>query len=283
MKCKIIVNSDSGNCKKLDLDALVSAWGCNASVEFINCKTDWSAKNFDTVVVCGGDGTLHNAIEKCADKRIVYVPCGTLNEAALTEKLITSVGSVNGKPFSYVCAAGSFTEIGYSAKNDSKKRWKALAYLPQIFRCYRCHDIPAELTADGKKFEGSYTLLMVLKSNRCFGLTFNPDYKKTRKTYVLAVKSFGKDNLINRFKMFFPFFRIFFCKAKPAIHKNWMLLPFDELRIKLKSPQDFCLDGEKRTLSGDLHFVSRKLAQPITVVKMPYLKEKLRQQTKVHT
>lgn len=274
MKCKIIVNSDSGNCDKLNVDALVSMLGCRTQVEIIDSKSDWSADNFDTVVVCGGDGTLHHAIEKCPDKHIVYVPCGTLNETSMTEREITSIGSVNGRPFSYVCAAGSFTEIGYSAKNDSKKRWKSLAYLPQIFRCYRCHNIAAKLDVDGRKFEGNYTLLMVLKSHRCFGFQFNSDYKKTKKTYLLAVRSFGKDNLKNRAKMFFPFFRIFFCKAKPSIHKNWMLLPFDKLSVSLSAPQDFCFDGEKRVLRGNLHFSSLTLAQPITVVKTPLLKEK---------
>ena len=274
MKCKIIVNSDSGNCAKLNVKALVSMLGPNSKVEIIDCKTDWNANGFDTVVVCGGDGTLHHAIEKCPDKRILYVPCGTLNETSLTEQQITSIGKVNGHPFSYVCATGSFTEIGYAAKNDKKKRWKALAYLPLVFRCYRCHNIAARLDIDGRKLQDSYTLLMVLKSHRCFGLPFNPDYKRTKKTYLLAVKSFGEDSLKNRIKMFFPFFRIFFCKAKPSIHKNWLLLPFDRLTVNLEKPQDFCCDGEKRTFAGNLQFYTERLPEPITVVKAPFLAER---------
>ena len=274
MRCKIVVNRDSGNCDKLNVDALVELLGCNSSVQIIDCKTDWNADNFDTVVVCGGDGTLHHAIEKCENKRIFYVPCGTLNETALTEKEITSIGKVNGRPFSYVCATGSFTEIGYSAKNSNKKRWKALAYLPQVFKNYRVHNIAAKLEVDGRKFQGDYTLLMVLKSHRCFGFPFNPDYKKTRKMYLLAVKSFGKDNLKNRIKMFFPFFRIFFGKAKPAIRKNWLLVPFDNLSIQLGKPQDFCCDGEKRVMRGNLHFYTQRLLQPITVIRTPLSKEK---------
>ena len=274
MKCKIIVNKDSGNCKKLDVSALVEMLGCNSQLEIIDCHTDWNADNFDTVVVCGGDGTLHHAIEKCEHKRIFYVPCGTLNETALTANEITSVGKVNGQPFSYVCATGSFTEIGYSAQNKSKKRWKSLAYLPQIFRCYKVHDIAAKLNVDGRKFQGNYTLLMVLKSHRCFGFRFNKDYKKTKKTYLLAVKSFGEDNLKNRIKTFFPFFRIFFCKAKPGVRKNWLLLPFDHLSVNLEKPQNFCCDGEKRTFSGHLQFCTAKLPQPITIINAPLAKEK---------
>lgn len=274
MKCKVVINKDSGNCEKLDVDALLAALNCNAQVEMIDSNSNWSAKGFDTLVVCGGDGTLHNALEKCRGKRLVYVPCGTLNETALTNDKLTSLGKVNDGVFSYVCAAGTFTPIGYSAKNDGKKRWKSLAYLPQIFKTYRCCQIAAELVVDGKKFDDSYTLLMVLKSHRCFGFSFNKDFKKTQKNYLVAIKSAGADNLKNRAKIFFPFFRIFFCGARPQIRKNWMLLPFDNLTVKLRQPQDFCLDGENRRLSGELHFSELTLDRPVEVIKTPLVKRK---------
>ncbi len=269
MKTKVVVNKDSGNCTRLDIGALLKKLGCLAEVEVIDCKSEWNADGFDTLIVCGGDGTLHNAIEKCRGKRLVYVPCGTLNEAALTEQSICTLGNVNGMPFSYVCATGSFTEIGYSAKNSHKKRWKSVAYLPQMFRCYRCHEIGAKLDIDGIKYQGHYTLLMVLKSHRCFGFSFNNDYKKTKKSYLLAIKSFGPDSLKNRAKMFFPFFRIFFCGARPQTAQNWLLLPFDNLTIELDKPQDFCFDGEKRRMEGRLHFSQQTLDEPIEVVSAP--------------
>lgn len=272
MNCKVVINKDSGNCKRLDVEKLLSQLNCCTKVEIIDSKSDWSADGFDTVLVCGGDGTLHNAIEKCRNCNILYAPCGTLNEAALTEKIIEKVGKVNDSLFSYVCAAGSFTDIGYKAKNDSKKRWKSLAYLPQVLKSYRCFDIAAKLNVDGKKYDGNYTLLMVLKSHRCFGFPFNKDYKKTKKNYLVAVKSFGKDSFANRIKMFFPFFRIFVCGAKPQIKRNWMLLPFENLTMELEKPQDFCFDGEKRALQGNLCFSEQTLGSPITVLKTPFLK-----------
>ncbi len=272
MNCKVVINKDSGNCNRLDVEKLLSQLNCCAKVEIIDSKSDWSVDGFDTILVCGGDGTLHNAIEKCRSCNVLYAPCGTLNEAALTEKVIEKVGKVNDSLFSYVCATGSLTDIGYKAKNDSKKRWKSLAYFPQVLKSYRCFDIAAKLTVDGKKYDGSYTLLMVLKSHRCFGFSFNKDYNKTKKNYLVAVKSFGKDSLANRIKMFFPFFRIFVCGAKPQIRRNWMLLPFEKLTIDLEQPQDFCFDGEKRTLQGNLRFSEQTLSSPITVLKTPFLK-----------
>ena len=277
MACKIIVNRDSGNCKRLDIEALARAIGCEtAQVENIYEASDWSAEGFDTVVVCGGDGTLHHAIEKCQNQRIIYAPCGTLNETSATETVLTTVGKINEEKFSYVCACGSFTAIGYSAKCKHKKRWHRLAYIPQIFAQYKCHDIAATIEIDGIVLEQDcYTLLMIIKGNRCFGFNFNRCYKSNKKLYLLAIKSYGKDCLKNRAKMFFPFFRVFFGGiSHPMCRKNWFLMPFDNLTIKLKDTQDFCLDGEKRTFSGVLKISEQRLDKEIFIIKPPFCRRR---------
>ncbi|MDE7454959.1 MAG: hypothetical protein K2M64_03935 [Clostridia bacterium] len=272
MNCKVIVNTDSGNYGRLDIDALLNMLGCaHDDVQYVNSDCDWTAENCDTVVVCGGDGTLHCALEKCADKQIVYAPCGTLNELSKTNGAIKSIGKVNDMPFSYVCATGSFTEIGYSANNNHKKRFKALAYLPQVLTCYKSHVIHAKLNVDGKKYEDDYTLLMVLKSNRCFGFNFNKSYNNRNGLYLVAVRSFGENSFINKVKMFAPFFRVFFCGVNaPAVKENWQVVPFENLSVTINSPQDFCLDGEKRILQGELHFCEQTLNKQIEIIKTPY-------------
>lgn len=277
MACKIIVNRDSGNCARLDLDKLICTLGCeDAQIENITKATDWSADGYDTVVVCGGDGTLHHAIDKCQSNQIIYAPCGTLNEASATAKSLKTVGKVNGESFSYVCACGSFTEIGYAVENRRKQRWKSIAYLPQILKQYRCHEIAATLNVDGKIFDkNSYTLLMVLKSHRCFGFNFNRSYKKNQKLYLLAIKSPGSDCLKNRAKMFFPFFRVFFCGiSHPMSRKSWFLTPFDKLTVTLEKQQDFCLDGEKRTLDGVIEISERTLDKEIFIIKPPFCRRR---------
>ncbi|MCH5151620.1 MAG: hypothetical protein J1F65_03055 [Clostridiales bacterium] len=276
MACKVIVNRDSGNAYRLDLEKLLCMLGCmDAEVETVDGATDWSADGCDTVIVCGGDGTLHSAIEKCSDKRIIYAPCGTLNETSRTEKTVKTVGKVNGNLFSYVCAAGSFTEIGYTAKTRAKQIFGSVAYLPEVFKHYKSHQIHAELNVDGVTFEDEYTLLMVLKSHRCFGFRFNKSYRKHKGLYLLAIKSCGEDNLFNKAKMFFPFFRVFFCGvSKPCCNKQFMLLPFDKLTIDLQEPQDFCVDGEKQRLFGRLEFCEQRLDKEITIIKTPFCRRK---------
>ena len=264
MNCKIIVNVESGNCKRANVEKIKRQVPADSyDVQYV--KGDWQAEGFDCVVACGGDGTLSAALNRCRGQKLFYLPCGTLNECA-SQRTIDSACLVNGRYFSYVCATGSFTEIGYAAKTEDKRRWKGLAYLPQAAKYYRCHDIPAAMCADGKSFCGRYTLIMILKSRRCFRFNFNKGYDKLPKSYLLAVKSVGKDCLKNRIKLFFPFFRIFFCGAKPAVHKNWMLIPFDSLTLETEK-RPFCIDGERAVLGGKLNFGTQPLDNPVTVLK----------------
>ena len=282
MACKVIVNRDSGNCARLDVDRLLTLLDCkDAQIVNIDKWTDWSADDCDTVIICGGDGTLHHAIEKYPDKQLIYAPCGTLNETSFTDDVVTTVGKVNGTLFSYVAATGSFTEIGYSANTKSKKRFKSIAYLPQVLRFYKSHQIHAKLNIDGKVYEDDYTLLMILKSHRCFGFNFNKAYRQNKGLYLLAIKSFGKDNIVNRAKMFFPFFKVFFIGANPSVNKNWMLLPFTQLTVELANPQDFCMDGEKRRFSGTLHISEQQLNKHIPIIKKSLCRRKRIYKTRI--
>ena len=128
MNCKIIVNVESGNCKRANVDKIKRQVPADSyDVQYV--KGDWQAEGFDCVVACGGDGTLSAALNRCRGQKLFYLPCGTLNECA-SQRTIDSACLVNGRYFSYVCATGSFTEIGYAAKTEDKRRWKGLAYLP---------------------------------------------------------------------------------------------------------------------------------------------------------
>lgn len=277
MSCKVVLNLDSGNCARLDLSRLLQELELDRpEVEFIDSKKEFDANGYDTLVICGGDGTLHNAIERHSDKKIIYAPCGTMNEAAKGKDRISVVGKANGALFSYVCACGSFTEIGYNAKPCDKKKWKVLAYLGEVLKAYRCHNIKAELNLDGKKISGNFTLLMVLKSDRCFGMKFNKCYNKNNGLYLLAIRSQGEDTLKNRIKMFFPFARVFWRGVnKPQEKKNWLLLPFENLTVKTEEKQTYCFDGEKREFGETVCFSLQRLNNEITVVKTPYLKKRI--------
>ena len=111
-------------------------------------------ENYDRVVVAGGDGMLHealNAVMKLSKPVTVgYIPTGTVNDFATTHGLpknnileaakiaagdniyVTDVGKFGDRYFSYVAAFGIATNVAYDTNQKSKKRWKVLAYVANI-------------------------------------------------------------------------------------------------------------------------------------------------------
>ncbi len=274
MTCKIVVNTDSGNCRKLNLAKLVSLVGAEGvSVEYVNgANNSWHCNGYDKIVVCGGDGTLNRALQLNSSAQTFFVPCGTLNESRFCGSKICSVGYANQFPFGYVCATGSFTEIGYSASVQSKQKFRRLAYLPQVFANYRSHCFHAAVNVDGRKLNGDFTLLMAIKSKRCFGFNFNKIDGAAERLCLLGIYSCGTDFFLSRVKMFFPFFRVFFCGVRrPTVDKGWFMLPVDDFAtICLDEERDFCFDGDKRSLGGNIRFSLRKLANPVQILPPPF-------------
>ena len=267
-KTLIVVNDMSGNSERADVNAIRFACAKNDYVEELRLcsqEQDYDVTGFDKLIVCGGDGTINNAVNKCKDKNIdiFYFPFGTLNEKANTYsdegikkvKRLKAMGMANRDLFSYVIAAGSFTEIGYRAKSSSKKRFKALAYIAKVLSAYRVFNIEAEVVTETITGYGKYTLIMVIDSNRCFGFDFNKAYKADDKyMYLLTIKSPGKNNFLGKIKMFFPFFRTFFIGFKKEYHsKRIDFLPVKNVEINLREQQSFCVDGEERKYSDFLH------------------------------
>ena len=266
----IVINDMSGNSGNADVESIRFACAKNDYVEELRLlypEQDYDVTGFDKLIVCGGDGTINNAINKCKDIKIdvFYFPYGTLNEKANTladaqERLKRSrqlrcMGMANKNLFSYVIAAGSFTEIGYTAKSSHKKRFKALAYVARVLSAYKVFSIDAEVVTEKETYAGKYTLIMILDSNRCFGFNFNKAYRPDDKImHLLTIKSPGKNNLWGKFRMFFPFFRAFFIGFKGEYHSRRIdFLPIKNVEINLKEKQVFCVDGERREYEGFLH------------------------------
>jgi Sphingosine kinase and enzymes related to eukaryotic diacylglycerol kinase len=275
-KCLVVLNRTSGGFNK-KIEDKVRQELSSFSVEFADIDSDYlggvQSGRYAALCVCGGDGTLNSVVNKIRNESVelYYYPCGTLNERAKSRfqqngRLL--VGNVGNEIFTYVYACGSFTPIGYTAEIKAKRKYKTLAYISRAVSEYRVHDIPARLVVDGRTFDGRYTLIMVIKSKRCFGFPFNRLYSPDEKTaHLLLIKSAGRDGLINRIKMFFPFFRAFFIGFnKEKEGKNVTFLRFSELNLELNGDVDFCVDGEKRTAGGRLSFSIDEISPKFTVL-----------------
>lgn len=105
--------------------------------------------DYDTVVVCGGDGTLNEVITGFMNSGVKatlgYIPSGTLNEwsaglhisrnirqaaADITtgNKKLLDIGKFDDRYFSYTASFGAFTKASYSAPQDVKNVLGQAAY-----------------------------------------------------------------------------------------------------------------------------------------------------------
>ncbi len=273
-ECLILINNLSGNATKVNVDSIKDKLSQSYSnFEVKHIPEDLSQMGngyYDGVAVCGGDGTLNHIINTSVPigTSLYYVPCGTLNEVyhAQKESTLTLVGHAGNILFSYVCATGTFTPLGYAVNASSKKKFKALAYISKVLREYEVCDVSARLNLDGKKIEGRYTLLMLLNSPRCFGFNFNKLYHKGEMC-LLTIKSPGKNSLLNKIKIFFPFFRTFFIGfKKPYESKNVLFTPFKHIDLELDTPTPFCVDGEKYEIDKTIDINITKLKNPIRII-----------------
>lgn len=275
--CLVLINAMSGNSSKAHARELIGCYckECEADVAFLPRDERRLDEHFDRIVVCGGDGTLNSVLNRVELSRtqIVYFPCGTLNETARTDKRkefsFSEVGRVNGKLFSYVLAAGSFTPLGYVVETREKKRFKVLAYVSHVLGEYRVHRIRAHIETDGGVRQGEYSLIMVINSPRCFGLPFNRAYSvDDGKLHLLTVAAPRRGGILGEIALFFPMFRAFFIGfSKPHESKRICFSEIKTARIKLEQPQAFCADGERWELPRELCVSVEKLPQPVRVVK----------------
>lgn len=101
----------------------------------------------DLVIIGGGDGTLHHAMEGLVETQLPLgiLPLGTANDFARTLKLPTDpllacdvilhgevgqidLGQVNGKLFCNVASIGLAVKVAEQLKSESKSRWGVFAY-----------------------------------------------------------------------------------------------------------------------------------------------------------
>ncbi|MBQ1388691.1 MAG: diacylglycerol kinase family lipid kinase [Clostridia bacterium] len=115
------------------------------------------AAEFDVICICGGDGTLSEAIQGLADipldkcATLGYIPCGSTNDFGSSleipfeiplaaERLCTGkpmlcdCGRFNGNPYLYISAFGMFTDVSYETPQRMKNQLGHAAYIIEAIR-----------------------------------------------------------------------------------------------------------------------------------------------------
>jgi len=118
------------------------------------------SKEFDVIVVCGGDGTLSEAVQGIVtldkkDRTILgYIPAGSTNdfgrslsipfEPAKAAKCIADgtpmncdCGLFGDKPFIYISAFGVFTDVSYETPQKYKNIFGHAAYIIECMKRFK--------------------------------------------------------------------------------------------------------------------------------------------------
>ncbi len=149
-------------------------------------------RDFDIIVVVGGDGTLNEVLngylKAGCDTPLGYIPSGSTNDFANTLKLIADpeeacegflrlntrkldVGMLNGTYFSYVAAAGAFSATSYNTPTRLKNRIGHMAYiLGGLMSLHTIKPQHMRITVDGTVYEDDYLIVAVSNSTSVGGV-----------------------------------------------------------------------------------------------------------------
>ena len=145
-------------------------------------------KKVDTIVLCGGDGTLHYAAPALLKSKLPLgiLPLGTANDLARSLKIPRelddaidlilsgettniSLGRVNGTPFFNVANVGLGADVNRAMSGGRKKRWGALSYARTATNTVRHRrNFEYSLTLDGHKVKGR-SIQLAVGNGRFYG------------------------------------------------------------------------------------------------------------------
>lgn len=227
-----------------------------------------AADYHDIVFSVGGDGTLNEVVRgnfmRSKKMTVCPLPSGTCNDVATMlgygsdpyknmELVLDGVehsmdiGTINDTPFVYVVGMGKFMNIPYETKSSDKRRAGYFAYLKDGLKeaLDKLRRYKAEITIDGKKYDGEYSLIMISNSD-----------------HVAGVERFHRNVCIDDGEL-----EVLLCTAKTKTQfiKNFLLrflgkqsdgivsMTAKDINIKLidKPAKKWCIDGEKYEYSGD--------------------------------
>lgn len=153
--------------------------------------------HYDALVCCGGDGTLHYAVNDallCAKRVPVgYFPSGSTNDFAATMGLTgrsmdeacaaiaalrartLDVGLAGGRAFCYIAAFGMFTEVSYQTPQEAKNALGHFAYIAEgARRLNLAQGWRVRVKADGEEFEEEFWYGSVTNTTHIGGMAL-PD------------------------------------------------------------------------------------------------------------
>ncbi len=237
MKALLLVNPASGREKVNKLVEVAKRKfeekKYHLDVYFSKCAGDLTekalkwARDYDTYIVCGGDGTINEVVNGVmqSDVRpnIAVMPVGTVNDISHilgmsrnigknldvifnNKPIPTDINKINDHYFVYVSGAGYLTEVSYEADRLEKKKYGSLAYLKTAIKGLKKKPFfTAKIECNGEVYIEQVSLLLILSANQFGGMRlpfFAPQGKLNDSLVDIRVFSGRNIWLIFRLVMF---------------------------------------------------------------------------------
>jgi diacylglycerol kinase (ATP) len=299
-KCALLYNPVSGKKEfKNNIDYVVSkikeqgydvdTYKTKKQKHAIQLAKNISTKDYDLVVISGGDGTLHECINGFDLKkrpRIGYIPSGTACDFANTLNISKDIDKAldtifNGVPakmdvvksnkgiFIYVSAIGTYVDISYVTDSRLKKKLGYLAYiLTGIKEFFTIPMMKARIEHDKGTKKGYFSLILVVNSKRVAG--FNIIDKPRLDDGKVDVVLYRYIPFFNNILYFISFI------LTPKVIPGVMKFRTSKLRITTDHPHKWNMDGEEAN-SGNLNIEVLRQSIEILVskeTKKKYFKER---------
>lgn len=209
-------------------------------------------KNFELLIVLGGDGTIHEVICVLQNidnpPKLFIFPNGGCNDLALSLGLSQNIKKnlkilkdnyskeimtykINDTYFIYAMAIGMMSDVSYKTNFVLKQYIKKFAYyLSCISSFLKSKKIIMKINND---YKDKYMLLLILHTNRLAGYKVEQSTLYDDSLSLVAFKG-------NKFKSLFRF--ILFLIFKNA--KNLLVITSDKFDIKLYNHSSITIDGE---------------------------------------
>lgn len=150
------------------------------------------AQGYDTIICCGGDGTLNEVISGMVEYKknipLGYIPVGSTNDFAAGLNFPKSINEcvdnlINGEPtpidvgmfgdryFSYIASFGAFTRISYETNQLAKNTFGRLAYILEgIKDIPSIHPLYLKIETDVGNFADKYIFGAITNSTSVGGV-----------------------------------------------------------------------------------------------------------------
>jgi len=274
MKCLLIYNQKSGKQNVVkNIDHIVSMLKekydtVDKKASFYDGETREMARDacgkYDTIVVAGGDGTLHEVVcgvggEKHRPK-LGIIPAGTINDVAKSLKISKNIKKsvqtildgrtichdlfkINDEYGIYASAMGLLSDIGYKVNSKPKKIFGKLAYYFSIPKfLFGKRSINIDLDVNDGKIKEKCSLFLVLNSKSVAGRKVDKKNDVEDGEVKLIIFPSEKRRIklreIVKIVMFFGF-------GMKKNTKKYKIITTNKFNLKLAKEKSLCVDGEK--------------------------------------